>query len=121
MIRVARLVGVPAAAAVLTVSGAGAAAADDVPLAGTLNVVAVGVETAIFAAVTDSTPGYVCKSEPAGTPVGQADEYGQALVDDTGFAAFTISGSAADEVTITCGPRYSEWTEDGTAAVMPLS
>jgi hypothetical protein len=118
-----RLLGVSCALMGAVLAGSGVAAADDnpwIPHPGTLDVLAVTIGGTTFAVVTNSTSGYVCVADPEGTPLGAADEYGQAIVGATGFAAFAISSPDVEEVTITCGPRYSEWSEDGSATPLVL-
>lgn len=121
----ARFFAAGAATVCLAAGGAGVAAAESPhgipPPAPTLNVMAVSVGTTAYAAVLNAEPDHVCKSEPAGVPVGEADQYGQAIVGPYGLAAFTIAEPAAGDVRITCGPQFSEFTRTGTAPLFPMS
>ncbi|MBB3039748.1 hypothetical protein [Hoyosella altamirensis] len=118
-----RATGACAAAAALALAGTGSAAAEpnDWIQEGTLDVFAVTAGPFTAVAVTNAEPGYVCISDPAGDPIGPADEYGQALVDGNGFAALTVPGTGAASITVICGPRYSEWSNSGTAEPLVLS
>jgi len=108
-------------AAVMAGAGSGVADAQIPPPEPTLNVAAVSVGTTTFAAVVNAPPDHVCKSEPAGPPVGPADDYGQAIVNDAGIAAFTIGAPSVDQVRITCGPQFSEFVRTGVAPVFGSS
>ncbi|MCW4352428.1 hypothetical protein ONR57_03830 [Hoyosella sp. YIM 151337] len=118
-----RAAAICAATATFAVAGAGAAAAepDEWELLDVLDVYAVTAGPFTAVAVTNAEPGYVCISDPAGTPIGPADEYGQAIVDGFGIAALTVPESGGAPITIICGPRYSEWVLTGTAIPMVLS
>lgn len=121
----ARLLTAGAAMVCLAASGAGVAAAENThgipPPAPTLNVTAVSVGTTSYAAVLNAEPNHVCRSEPAGVPVGAADQYGQAIVGPYGLAAFTITGPPAGDVRITCGPQFSEFNHTGSAPLFTMS
>lgn len=123
MKNIARFTLASTAAACLAIAGASSASAEpEIPdPEPTLNVFAFNLGITKFAAVTNAEPGYVCKSEPEGTPFGDSDEYGQAIVSNAGFAAFMIDEDPVYEVTITCGPPHSHWTDEGTAPVIALS
>lgn len=111
-----------AVAACFAVGGTGiATAADDPkipPPAPVLTVMAASVGANTYAAVVDAVPNHVCKSDPAGVPVGAIDDYGQAIVGPLGLAAFTIPRSGDGAVTITCGPQFSEFSQTGTGSVI---
>ena len=83
----------------------------------TLNVVAVSVGGATYAAVTNAVPGYVCRSWPEGPYVGATDEFGQVIVGPLGTAAVVLPGSRMREVGFTCGPQHGPCTDTGDAPV----
>ncbi|GGC65669.1 hypothetical protein IEU95_04565 [Hoyosella rhizosphaerae] len=127
-ISLGRVVGTSIAAAsvgALSLLGAGVATADEVEHVqiahGALDVYAVAGGPFTIVAATNATPGYVCKATPEGFALGEADEYGQAIVGPTGFVALSLADHDGGEITVTCGPRYSEWAVDGSVTPMVLS
>lgn len=122
---VARTLTVGAAVACLAGTGAGTAAAVDEPNipppAPTLTVLAASLGASTFSAVVDAEPNHVCKNDPVGAPIGATDDYGQAIVWPIGLAAFSAPRTDRSEVSITCGPQFSEWSHTGTAQVFTLN
>ncbi|MFD4369912.1 hypothetical protein [Rhodococcus sp. NPDC058521] len=108
----------------LAAIGTGTASADEPqipPPEPTLTVFAASLGADTYSAVVGVEPDYVCKSDPAGTPIGAADDYGQALVGPIGLAGFSAPRTDRDTVGITCGPQFSEWSDTGTGTVFILN